>query len=196
MARSTNTSAAASFVAAFVLVVVVAASAGAVAGGGTPDPSSTPSPSPIVTPASSPVPTADPAPVPTPTTEPTTIPGGFTVELDTADDNDVSVVIDDATGSITGVKSGRAADGMSVRWGDIVVENVDADTLRLTWAGWPMDEVIKVAVAADGDGLALTFTQKQPLPNTDAMGADRVLLIDVAAAVRAEDVSARFVPGA
>ena len=77
-----------------------------------------------------------------------------------------------------------------------MVENVDEDTLRLTWAGWPQDEVITVAVAADGDGYALTFTQQMPYENTDAMGADRVLIIDVATAVSAADVSARFVPGA
>jgi hypothetical protein len=196
MARPTNTNAAASFVAAFALVVVLAASVGAA--GGSPEPSATPlpSPSPVVTPT--PVPTADPAPVPTPqpTSEPTTLPGGFAVDLDIADDHDVTVVVDDATGSITGVTSGRAADGMSVRWGDIVVENVDDDTLRLTWVGWLVDEVIQVAVAADGDGLALTFTQTMPYENTDAMGGDRVLIIDVATAVAAEDVSARFVPGA
>jgi hypothetical protein len=197
MARPTNTNAAASFVAAFVLVVVLAASAGA-ASSGSPEPSRTPvpSPSPVVTP----VPTADPTPVPTskpsPTSEPTQTPDGFVVDLDTADDSDVTVVIDDADGVISGAKSGRAADGMSVRWGDIAVENVDDDTLRLTWVGWQIDEIIEVAVAADGDGLALTFTQKLPYENTDAMGADRVLIIDVATAVQAEDVSARFVPGA
>jgi len=185
MDRTTQSRAAAGFVIAGALVVVLFATAGVAANNG---PEPYPTLAPFVTPT--------PAPVPTATPPATQVPGGFIVDLDTADANDVSVVIDDATGSIVGARSGRAADGMSVRWNDIVVENVDEDTLRLTWSGWPIDEVITVAVAADGDGYALTFSQKMPYENTDAMGADRVLIIDVATAVSAADVSARFVPGA
>ena len=189
MDRTTQTRAAAGFVVAGALVVALFAAGVAAADSGA-DPS--PTPTPVVTPA----PTAAPTPVPTATPPATQVPDGFVVDLDTADANDVSVVIDDPTGSIVGARSGRAGEGMSVRRNDIVVENVDEDTLRLTWTGWPIDEVITVAVAPDGDGYALTFTQKLPYENTDAMGADRVLIVDVATAVSAEDVSARFVPGA
>ena len=118
------------------------------------------------------------------------------VDLDIADANDVSVVIDDSTGVIVGAHSGRGSDGMSVRWGVIEIENVDADTLRFTWSGYPQDEVITMAVGGTDSGYTVTVTQRMPLPNTDAMGADRVLIVDVAQAVRAEDVTARFVPGA
>jgi hypothetical protein len=186
MDRTTQTRAAAGFVVAGALIVIVMAAAAGVAANDGPEPY--PTLAPFVTPT--------PAPVPTATPPATQIPDGFVIDLDTADANDVSVVIDDPTGSIVGARSGRAGDGMSVRWKDIVVENVDEDTLRLTWAGWPIDEVITVSVAPDEDGYALTFTQKMPYENTDAMGADRVLIVDVATAVSAEDVSARFVPGA
>jgi hypothetical protein len=194
MDRTTQTRAAAGFVVAGALAVIVMAAAAGVAANDGADPS--PTPTPIVTPAPTPAPTASPMPVPTATPPATQIPDGFVVDLDTADANDVSVVIDDPTGSIVGARSGRAGEGMSVRWNDIVVENVDEDTLRLTWTGWPIDEVITVSVAPDGEGYDLTFTQKMPYENTDAMGADRVLIVDVATAVSAEDVSARFVPGA
>ena len=194
MDRTTQTRAAAGFVVAGALIVIVMAAAAGVAANDGADPS--PTPTPVVTPAPIPVPTEVPTPVPTATPPATQIPDGFVIDLDTADANDVSVVIQDATGSIVSARSGRAGDGMSVRWKDIVVENVDEDTLRLTWAGWPIDEVITVSVAPDGAGYALTFTQKMPYENTDAMGADRVLIVDVATAVSAEDVSARFVPGA
>ena len=190
MARSTTTKTAASFVVAFALIAVLAAFA-AVAAGAAPTPTKGPDATPRVTPAPQPTATPD---VPDP--EPTATPDGFVVDLVIADDHDVSVIIDDETGVVTDVRSGDAAEGMSVRWGDIVVENVDADTLRLTWSGWLQDEVIKVAVAETEDGLALTFTQKLPYPNTDAMGGDRMLVIDVATPISADDVSARFVPGA
>jgi hypothetical protein len=191
MARSTSTKTVTSFVVAVALIVVLAAFA-AVAASSTPKPTSTPAPSPVATPT--PAPTAHPSA--DPTSQPTATPDGFTVDLDIADDHDVTVVIDDETGVITGASSGDAAEGMSVRWNDIVVKNVDEDTLSLTWSGWLQDEVIKVAVVETEDGMALTFTQKLPYPNTDAMGGDRVLIIDVAEAISADDVSAEFVPGA
>ena len=82
---------------------------------------------------------------------------------------------------------------MSVRWNTIRIDAVDADTLKLTWAGWLQDEIIDVVVAKGGVGYFVTFTQKMPYPNTDAMGADRVLIIDFASAVDPSDVEADFV---
>jgi hypothetical protein len=191
MARSTSTKTVTSFVVAVALIVVLAAFA-AVAAGNAPQPTTAPPPTPVATPGASP----SPQPSADPTNAPTATPDGYVVDLEIADDHDVTVVVDDETGVITGARSGRAPEGMSVRWGDIVVQNVDADTLSLTWSGWLQDEVIKVAVVETEDGLALTFTQKLPYPNTDAMGGDRILVIDVAEAVSADDVSATFVPGA
>ena len=188
MARSTTTKTVTSFVVAVGMIVILAAFAVVAAGNATQAPS--PTPTPVASPTPRPTPTV------VPTDEPTATPDGYVVDLDVADDHDVTVVIDDETGVVTGVRSGDAAEGMSVRWNDIVVENVDEDTLRLTWSGWLQDEVIKVAVVETEDGLALTFTQKLPYPNTDAMGGDRSLVIDVAEPVAAADVSAEFVPGA
>ena len=39
--------------------------------------------------------------------------------------------------------SGHAGDGMSVRWHDVQVENVDDSTLRITWVCLPVDDVVR-----------------------------------------------------
>ena len=189
MARSTSTKTVTSFVVAVALIVVLAAFA-AVAAGGTaaPAPSFDPSPTPVSTPS----PTSTPAPTPAPTEAPSD-PLGEGIVLDVADDHEVIVVIANASDTVTGARSGKAAEGMSVRWKDVVVENIDEDTLRLTWSSWLVDETITVAVAAQGDELLITLTQKMPYENTDAMGGDRVLEIDLAEAFDADEVRAEFV---
>ncbi|MGZ9160323.1 MAG: hypothetical protein ACXW4T_04070 [Candidatus Limnocylindrales bacterium] len=187
MPRTPSRSLIAAALAIAVIVVLAAMASGAL--GRTPTPSPVPSTPPSAQPTV--VPTPVPSPVPSDVAD-----GPIVVDLDTADANDVSVEIDDATGVVVKATTGRARDGMSVRWGEIDVQNVDADTLKLTWSGWPMDEVIDLDITADGDGYALAFSQKLPYPNTDAMGADRVLVLDFDHAVDAADISASFSPAA
>ena len=93
-----------------------------------------------VTPAPEPPPTVEPSIPPTtpPTANPSPPPDGvFEVDLDNLTDHDVSIVVDDETGSVVDVTSGRPGDGMSVRWFDLKIENIDAETLRLVWVGLP-----------------------------------------------------------
>ena len=148
-----------------------------------------PAPSAPASPAT-PVPTSEPTAQPS--AAPTDAPAGQGIDLDTADDHDVIVVIDDQDGVLAGAGSGRAGDGMSVRWGDVQVENVDEDTLRVTWVGLPVDAEIRLAVGRAGDDVVLGFTQPAPPANSDAMGFDRVLVLDFATPVRGEDVTASF----
>jgi hypothetical protein len=195
MPRSSSSRTVVAVVGAAVLLSAVALGATVVAGR-TITPA--PEPTPIVVP-SNPVPTDPPAtPVPTPTPSPTPDPsdapdGHFVVDLDVSDDHDVSVAVDDQSGRIVGVASGQAGDGMSVRWTDIEIVNIDARTLQVTFVGFPQDEVIDLdfAVAA-GDGFNLTITQALPLPNTDALGADRVVVLEFGQDVDAEDVYPSF----
>lgn len=171
------------------IVAIAACSTGAVS----PDPS-TPS-TPIPTAAPTPTPTAAPTPAPTSTPAPSApADGTFTFDLDVADAHAVSVVLTDGSDRITAATSGKAGDGMSVRWSDIEVVNVDRDTLRITFVGYPQDEVIGFDFdVAAGDGFNLIVTQKLPLPNTDALGADRVVVLDFEGDVDADDVYAEFV---
>ena len=149
--------------------------------------------------SASPAVTASPAPSqPTtvapasPTSQPSGSPSTGAIDLDTADAHDVTVVVRDPGKALVGVRSGRAGDGMSVRWGEVEVVNVDDDTVRVTWVGLPVDAGIVLAVAARGDGYALTFTQPAPPADSDAIGFDRVLELDFASPVRAADIEAVF----
>lgn len=146
-----------------------------------------------------PAPTPPPvqAPTPPPTAQPSVAPsapsdGSTTVDLDIATDHDVSVVVKDDTGSVRDVTSGKAGDGMSVRWFDVTVENVDAETVRVTWVGLPVDEVIDLTISKDGDAIALDFVQDGPPAYSDAIGFDRVLVIEFDTPVDADDVEVTF----
>ena len=114
------------------------------------------------------------------------------IKLDVADPHDVLVTIEDPEGILGGASSGRAGDGMSVRWGDVEIVNVDEDSLRVTWVGLPVDADVALKVDAEGAGYVLTFTQPAPPENSDATGFDRVLVLDFASAVKAEQVKAEF----
>ena len=146
-----------------------------------------------VTPAPEPPPTVEPSVPPTtpPTANPSPPPDGvFEVDLDNLTDHDVSIVVDDETGSVVDVTSGRPGDGMSVRWFDLKIENIDAETLRIVWVGLPRDEVVQLGISRVDGKVRLRFVQDGPPANSDATGFDRVLKIKFVVPVRAEDVLA------
>lgn len=143
------------------------------------------------TPTGSASPTAPPsaapsAPVSTP--EPSAA-GGDSVVLNDPTGHVITVDVEDRSGSVTQVGSSRPIVGMSVRWGVAVVENVDETTVRVTWAGYPRDEVVAATVDRDGPGFAVRIGQVMPYPNTDAMGQDRILVLSFAQPVAAADVA-------
>ena len=103
------------------------------------------------------------------------VPVPSVVVLDTVDDNDPRLAIDDQTGSLRSVVPGHAGDGMSTRWNTAIVDQVDANSIRVTWVGFPGEEQVGLTITADGGAPVLVFDQKAPYANTDALGADRVL---------------------
>lgn len=117
--------------------------------------------------------------------------GRKTVKLDIATEHDLFIEVTDFTGTVVDATSGRAGDGMSVRWNDLNVENIDDDTLRLTWVGPPADDPIKLAIAhVDGnpDGKpTIVLMQLMPPENSDSIGFDRVLDLDFDSPVSADD---------
>lgn len=179
MRRSTTSRSVLSAIAAVALVAILAAMAG-VAASGTPDPSPSggPSVSPSAPPASPSVP-ASPSPAPS---------DSAGIPLDIATPHDVSVIVEDETGRVVDARSGRAGDGMSVRWFDVAVENIDADSIRVTWVGLPQDDVVRLTVSEQDGTVELRFVQKSPPANSDALGHDRVLVIDFDQPVDAGDV--------
>jgi len=94
----------------------------------------------------------------------------------------------DGSDVVAGAKSGRVADGMSVRWGQSTVEYVDDDTIRLTWVGLPQDDIVEMVVKEVDGRIVVTVDQAAPPANSDATGHDRVVEIDFTRAVSADDV--------
>ncbi len=164
--------------AALVIVVGGVFGRGAVA---SPMPSDRPSAAPTVAPAS-----ATPLPSSQPSDDPSA--GPLTVDLKNLTGHDVSVVIDDQTGALAGATSGQPGDGMSVRWHDMKVENVDVDTIRIVWVGLPRDEELTLSITGKAGAYALRFVQAAPPAASDAIGFDRILNLDFAAPVSASDV--------
>jgi hypothetical protein len=148
----------------------------------------TPSPTAPASPApASPTPPADPAPTPVPTPVDDLSDGVKSVRLDIATPHEVVAEIKDFTGHVSDAKSGRAGDGMSVRWYDLKVENVDDDSLRLTWVGLPNDDPVKVVVTDLQGEPTIVVMQLMPPSDSDALGFDRVLDLDFDGPVVAED---------
>lgn len=174
---------------AFALIGVVAVVAINPRAPGAPStPVASPAPSEVPSQAPSEVPSDSPSPAPTDDISD----GRSPVDLDTATDHDVSVMVVDLSGSVADVDSGRAGDGMSVRWFDVKVENIDDRSIRVTWVGLPRDEVIDLTISASAAGYKLDFVQAAPPANSDAIGFDRVLVIAFDAPVDAADVDVEF----
>ena len=184
MSRST-TRAIAAFIGGVVLAVVVALAASA-AFRPAASPSPEPSTPPIVTPTTPPSEAPSEEPTPKPTEAPAD--GPTVVALETLTGDDVSVEIDDQTGRVVSAESGTPGDGMSVRWFDVKVENIDDDTLRIVWVGLPRDEIVELAITETDGTIRLAFVQDAPPADSDAIGFDRVLELSFDGPVRSEDV--------
>ncbi len=152
---------------------------------GSPTPSSPPS-TPKPTPTASP---SAPAPTPVPSAP---VGDGTTVDLDNRGGFDILLRIKDRTGRLVTGSSGTPKDGMSVRWHDAIVKNVDASTIRITWAGWPRDEEVGMTISRSGDKVRIHIVQIAPYPNTDAMGLDRILDLTFDGPIDADDVKVTF----
>ena len=165
----------------------------AAAPGASPSPSAPAAPSASADPGTGPSasPSAPVSPSPVPTVSPTPVPstGPLAIKLDNATNHDVSMKIQNPDSLLTDARTGRPSDGMSVRWHDALVVNTDAETIRLTWVGLPQDEIVDLVVTRDGAGVKLTLVQTGPMPLSDAMGEDRVVILTFAAPVRSEDIT-------
>jgi hypothetical protein len=199
---------AAAFSFAGLAIVAVAATALAVGGGNKSAPSEparppasavASAPPPPAAPAATPKPTTKPAePTPTPTPKPThtnspTDPGPIKVDLKTVDGHAVRVDITDLTGILESAVSGRPAEGASAE--GLVVENVDARTLHLTWVDFPIDNVDALNIEWFDGHLSLLLVQPKPRRVTDAVAYDRELILTFSEPISAADVEAHITTG-
>jgi hypothetical protein len=176
------------------LAVLVVAACSATAPS-TPAPAGTPAP---VASPDAPQPTPFPTPVVTDAPSvPVSTPGaggvdGAVIPLDVFLDHQVTLAFSDPEGLIVKAVSGSPKDGMSVRWGDAIVRNVDPRTIEITWVGLPGDEAVTLVAKPDGNGVLLRFGQQAPPADSDAMGADRVAVLTFANPVDAGDIATDY----
>jgi hypothetical protein len=138
--------------------------------------------------ATSPAPTPS---APTPTSVPLPSVGIGTVRLLTASGSTVSVAIDDPDDLVSGAEAEQAEATMSVRWFDSIVEQVGPSSIRVTWVGFPRDEEVRLEVSRGGE-LVLHFVQDAPPPQSDGLGEDRVLVLELSEPIAASDVEVTF----
>jgi hypothetical protein len=175
---------AAAFILAAVAVLAIVAS-GAL--GSSPAPSPSPSPT---APGATPTPTPTGSPVATPTPQPSEAPSDeIVVDLDNLTDHDVSVVVIDKSGTLAGAKSGTPGDGMTVRWFDSKVTNIDATTIRIVWVGLPRDEQVRLTISDADGGYLVRIVQEAPPAYSDAIGFDRIIELSFDGPVSADDVT-------
>ena len=174
-------------------------------GGALPPAPSAPPASPIVTP----VPSDQPAPTPVPTGQPSEVPGEepseeptdgsdgmpIRVDLDNAAGRDVYVDVVDRSDLLVDAESGKPGDGVSVGYDTVEVENLDARTLKLTWADYPIDNALALFIDEIDGGLRFVLVQPEPTGDTDAMVSDRELILSFADPISADRVEASLQDG-
>ena len=170
---------------AFAIVLIVAAVLGARPSVAGPGPSPSAPPSAPANPSSAP--SANPSAKPSAPANPSASP--VAIKLQSATNHDVSLKIQDPDAIVTDARSGKPGDGMSVRWHDSSVVNLDDDTIEVIFVGLPGDETVDLVVSAVDGGLHLTLVQAGPMPQSDAMGEDRVLVLSFARPIAAHDVT-------
>lgn len=140
-------------------------------------------------------PTVPPTPAPAtpaPTGEPAP---NLRVDLTSTSGQDVTIDILDGSRSVTGARSGSPAEGVSVDSDSILVENIDARTLRLTWSDFPIDNQLTLLVDRVGVGYRLVVVQPPPTGPADAMGEDRILELAFHRDISAAEVEASIQEG-
>jgi hypothetical protein len=144
-----------------------------------------------VPPTGVPQPSAPPSPLLPSTPEPDGV-DGIVIPLDVFLPDDVQLAISDREGLMEQATSGQAGDGMSVAWAQAIVRNAGQRTLEVTWTGIPRDELVTLVVRRERDRVLLRFGQEAPPENSDAMGADRVVVLTFVEPIDAGHVVTEF----
>jgi hypothetical protein len=155
-----------------------------------PPPSGAPS-TPVVTPAPSSKPVPAPA-TPAPAT-PAPVDDGndaapMRVVLQTATRAQVHVDVEDRTGLLVGAVTGHPGHGGSVPNDTLVVENLDPQTLKLTWIDYPIDNALTLFVDRTEGGYRFLLIQPEPRTDTDSIAFDRELILRFAEPISAAEV--------
>ena len=143
-----------------------------------------------------PKPSASATPVPSAPAEPSpshapSVPAS--IDLESTSGHHVRLSIEDPFGRLVGVESGHPGDGMSVRWHDSLVEQVDSNVIRVTWVAFPDDVSPGLGVLDLDGGLSVAIVQRGPVPDSDALGEDRVVVLSFDRAVDAGAIDVKVI---
>jgi hypothetical protein len=98
--------------------------------------------------------------------------------------------LDSSTSSVPASCLSAAPDGASVASDTLVVENVDARTLRLSWVDFPIDNALALYIDRTATGYGFVLIQPEPSDDTDAIAFDRELILRFVDDVSASNVEA------
>jgi hypothetical protein len=118
------------------------------------------------------------------------------VDLETLTPHDVHVDVVDRSELLVDAASGTPTASASVEAGRLVVENVDPKTLRLTWLDRPGDNALALTIVPTDEGLDLVLVQPEHDLDGDSILHDRVLILEFAEDVSADDVVGTLRAGA
>lgn len=138
-------------------------------------------------PSTPPVTTPEPAATPEPTD------GGqdaipVHVDLDDLIGHDVYIDIVDSTGLLETAESGTPTASAPVEPYTLLVENIDAQTLRLTWVDRPGDNALALYIDETAFGYRLLMIQPEHDTDGDTILHDRVLILTFSQAISADEI--------
>jgi hypothetical protein len=143
-------------------------------------------------PTARPTPTATPAPTARPQATPVWVdrPHLFVDIVDGAG-REITIEVADGYATLAKARPGVAGDGMSVPWGELAVAQLDARTLRLTWAGQSTeDHILSI------DPVSKTLRLSRPaILDGDSIAFDRVLILEFVGPISADEYEAVILTG-
>jgi hypothetical protein len=137
-----------------------------------------------------PVPAVSPSSTPSVVLSPTGPPvAGIIVDLEVTAGQPQTVDVVDGSGLLVAASSGRpnADGGQSFPVDSVDVTNLDDTTLQLGWAGFPC--ATDHGFAIDETARTMVLTRPECVGETDAIGVDRILILEFSEPIDAADVT-------
>jgi len=146
----------------------------------TPPASQPPSSAPSASPTQRPTPTAKP---------PVDFDAGVRIPLRTATGETKAVFVKDSTGMVIDAVSGVPREDVSVGPRRVVVEQVDANTLRVIWADTAINDDVSLSVSRAGGTLRISMIRRHLSPDVE-IAHERIALLTFDTGVYATGVEA------
>jgi hypothetical protein len=140
-----------------------------------------------------PPPSDPPSTPPVTTPSPVSTDGGqdaipLRIDLDDLIGHNVYVDIVDSTGLLESAESGTPTASTPVEPYTLLVENIDAQTLRLTWVDRPGDNALALYIDETDAGYRLLMIQPEHDTDGDTILHDRVLILEFSQPISVDEI--------